>query len=335
MTTLIYPYETLGKGLTLTVQLAEVESGGALRPFPSTYRDDEQRALHAYSIEDDWKAVRLTVQVEAGQRDIARLEEMGVTPRLSIVSHCSQTNVRQSSSTQRSELGPSTWTSIIDLDRRHFRGSVRVGAVLFGDMNGRQCRYLGTGDPWTIYFDRSDAPPLKGALPVKWIDFSDGLRPHLRPYINEAVYADLEEADPTVYLNKKFENLPQLFADPPRPTGTRLAMLELERMGIAKSVWLALFQASVAGILTNERDEPDWPAVGWQTAVLKQLLPRTYPGLTADAALRMAASQRNSEGTRQLESRALAIISKDILKEGRSIRQALRILQRAPEGETE
>ena len=97
-------------------------------------------------------------------------------------------------------------------------------------------------------------------------------------------YLSITDATPTLFLNKSFDGLPELFSEDPRPRGERLTVAETVSASIAKSAWLAMFQTALHGIRVNENDEYDWPEISWQKDVLEQILPHIYLDLSNEAA---------------------------------------------------
>ena len=280
-----------------------------------------------------WESLQLGLKIETTSREIEKLQRSGINPSVAVVASCGKTNIRQARLAQRSPLSLSCWDCELELDRRSFSGKVELKGIIAGDANKSPCRFLAASEPWVLLLDESLSLPPSGSLPVLWVDFDDPEYPHLNRHLNEPTYVDLQQEKPTVYLNKKFENLPDLFVESPRPTGVRMALVELERMSIAKSVWLALFQASVTGITKTDEDEAEWPSVGWQRDVLKKILPKIYLGIDIESALERALEDKSTaDRICLLESQALATISKEILREGRSTRKALRVLEHSENG---
>jgi len=109
-----------------------------------------------------------------------------------------------------------------------------------------------------------------------------------------------------LYLNssKKFDGLAALLGDRKRPASEK-PLHNAERVSIARTVWMALFNTSIASIVEPDDDDgvPDWPADDWKRKVLKKMLSRIYP-LKSDAErLQVALDVWNSnERAGQLES---------------------------------
>jgi hypothetical protein len=186
---------------------------------------------------------------------------------------------------------------LLKLDRRLVHGEVEVTAILSGTVGEVPHRYLGQSSSWTVLIDQHASQPLKGGPPVKWIDFSE--REDLQGYADQLFYVDMSGALPAVYLNKRIEGLPVVlptYGEPPEPLRP---MYETLRTSIARSVWMALLEASLAGIIVSEKDdsteEPAWPEIRWQHDVLRMILPKVYPVADETEALRRAATARPDE----------------------------------------
>lgn len=204
------------------------------------------------------------------------------------------------------------WAGKVIIDRLSFRGRAAVYGVLAGNANGIPSRFLGQTEEWSVHFDVPAVLPLEGSLPVKWLDFtSEHAATHLQANQHEPFYADLTIHQPTVYLNSSIPGYQNLLSDRKGRPPLDAALHNAERVGIARAVWLQLFNASVVGITLEEDEEPAWPAVEWQKQVLKALLPIMYDESSETEALHHAGHARqNNDGVRDLQSRAQLAISK-------------------------
>ncbi len=168
-----------------------------------------------------------------------------------------------------------------------------------------------------------------------WVDFrSDPDREHLKPYANETHFLEIADQEPKLLLNKSFDGLPELFQERPRPRGVQLALLETVRTSIAKAVWLALWHSALSEIRPQEdTDEVEWPLTPWRADVLKTILRHMqgFEDMDPEAALREVHLAYASGAVNGVESRALAAIMKNIVKEGQSLRTALRSAATASE----
>lgn len=297
--------------------------------------EEWNRAQHALLLwkrdHIEWNTVRLEIEIVAPQKEIEKLSKERDELSVVVSAQCIATNLRQAVIASPSALDESMWRCSLELDRRNMRGPVSLQAHLAGTVSGQAHRYLASADKWMLYFEQAASPTPQGALPIQWVDFgADDAPVFLKKYANEPMYADLEETPlPKIYLNKGFEGLAALFVEKPRPTGARLSLHEAERIGMAKGVWLALFQVALAAVEEPEEgEEPDFPD-GWQGDVLRKMLARVHPELEPAGRLDKAIQERKSDGARQFESLVLAAVSQDLIKEGKGLRTALRALEQA------
>ena len=291
-----------------------------------------QRALSLWKRDDiEWNTVRFEIEIVAPQKEIEKLGKERADLSVVVSAQCVATNLRQAVIASPSPLDESMWSCSLELDRRNMRGPVSLQAHLAGTVSGQAHRYLASADEWMLYFEQAASPTPRGALPIQWVDFgADDAPVFLKKFVNEPMYADLEGTPlPKIYLNKGFEGLAALFVEKPRPMGARLALHEAERIGMAKGIWLALFQIALAAVEEPEEgEEPDWPD-GWQGEVLKKMLARVHPELDPAGRLDKAIQERRSDGARQFESLVLAAVSQDLIKERKGLRTSLMALEQA------
>jgi hypothetical protein len=310
MTNRIFPYPILRDDLQLTISnlLIDGTQPHTAVAFPDQRIIDLSRLPYPR-----WAKAEFHVEVIAPAAELHALEEGGAALSVTAVAMCSPANMRQLILLERSPLDRTRWTGKAELERRNFRGKVLLKALLTGTVDGFPHRLIGEAVEWMIHFDEPSIPFIDGALPVKWVDFKEpNAQPAiLREHREEAFYADLEADPPTVYLNKGFPLLAQLLTDRPARRGPEQALHDAERLSIARSVWMGLFNAAQAAIIAGEAEEdPDWPSSDWQKAVLKILLDGMYPHLSATDQLRMAVEARTSDGARAVASEAQAAIGK-------------------------
>jgi hypothetical protein len=321
MTTRIFPYPTLARPLDLDITYAEAQIGDRYAQISDDFFDRSSRVLDLSS--DEYAGIseaKLNVAIEIPKSEYERLEVPSESVNVVVVSYCADTNSRTSVMATKSDVDSTNWTQSILLSRNQFRGTVQLTALLTGRAGGLDHRYLGASDAWQVSFDQGLVSTLRGTLPVKWVDFSSNEL--LKPHANEPWYGDLTEDPPTVYLNKNFEYLPELFREGVRKSKAQIALNEAQRTAIAKSVWLAMFQAAVAQITPGEDgSDPTWPEK-WRAEVLRRILPKVYPDVDENEGLRLAHEALTSDPA-YLESSALAVIGRDIVKEGKNLRKAL------------
>jgi hypothetical protein len=312
--------KSLRDGLVEDVPLTGEEWNRARRSLLLWKRDDIE-----------WNTVRFEIEIVAPQKEIEKLGKERADLSVVVSAQCVATNLRQAVIASPSPLDESMWSCSLELDRRNMRGPVSLQAHLAGTVSGQAHRYLASADEWRLYFEQAASPTPRGALPIQWVDFgADDAPVFLKKFVNEPMYADLEGTPlPKIYLNKGFEGLAALFVEKPRPMGARLALHEAERIGMAKGIWLALFQIALAAVEEPEEgEEPDWPD-GWQGEVLRKMLARVHPELEPAGRLDKAIQERRSDGARQFESLVLAAVSQDLIKEGKGLRTSLMALEQA------
>lgn len=330
MSKLIYPYPTLGDQLDLIID-SDIKIGGDGEEFTldEALIDRETRSIDLTDEENrSMEYLSLPVKVQVSKSVFGKV---GGETSLVVAAECSSTRLRQAIVLSASALDAAMWNGHFNLDLINYSSAISIHAVLTGPRLGLEHRFLGKSDDWTVHLDERTLPDVRGALPVKWTDFAtDEERKYLRPYSSEPYYADLSEDPPLVLLNSGFEGLPELFPDQGSPARNLRALHETTRMSIARNIWLGLFQAALAGIMSGEPDEQaQWPERRWQEDILRQILPRVYEETDVDEALRLAAEDRSvAERAAWLESRAMAVIGKDILNEGKTWRTVIQDLSR-------
>ena len=247
-----------------------------------------------------------------GHRAIAgdhQLNDRGAEIRVLAVVQCTATQYRATLPLTADPQEQARWNGRLELDRDNFAGKVTVHSIVVGRVHGLENRYLGVSESWSIYFDEPPVPPVTGAMRVRWVDFdTPGELAFLSRFGEHAFYTDLDSAQPTLYLNssKRFDGLPALLGDRKRTAAER-PLHNAERVSIARTVWMALFNTSVASVPEPDDSEDvlDWPDDEWKRKVLKKLLSRIYP-LKSDAERLQAALEawNSKERAGQLESLA-------------------------------
>lgn len=327
----IYPYPTLFGTLGLQLNNPYLTNrSGNIKDQPEEDFDQESRTILLWPHgETGWKKLNFDINVEAPKDEITLFEEDENTVQVTAVAECKNTHVRQAFHLDR--IAQNCWEGNVELLREHFSGKAIFRCFMTGYTAGRNHRYLAETNIWTLYFEEVKSRIPRGSLDVKWVDFAtDSNLLHLKNFSTEMVYVDLTQPKPVVYLNKGFDGLPELFAIPPRPIGSRLAVLESIRTSIAQRVWFSLFQTAMSGIQTdNDNSLANWPSEDWQITVLKMILPHLYINLSLEAGLQEVYEAREAGDITGLESVVLGIISKQIIREGHHVRKALRSYQEA------
>lgn len=325
----IYPYQTLFGPLDLKMKNPYLTNGsGIIKDQPEEDFDQDSRIILLWPHDEaGWEKLNFDINVSAPKDEIELFEKGDNTVQVTAVTVCQNTHMRQAFHLNRT--AQNCWEGNVELLKEHFSGKATFQCFITGYSSGRSNRYLAETKIWTLYFEEAKSRIPRGSLDVKWVDFStDPNLPHLKIFSTEMVYVDLTQPKPVVYLNKGFDGLPELFAIPPRPYGSRLAVLESVRTSIAQRVWFSLFQTAMSGIQADhETSIAQWPSEEWQTTVLKMFLPHLYTNLPIDTGLQQVYEAREAGDIAGLESVVLGIISKIIIREGHHVRKALRSYQ--------
>lgn len=291
-----------------------------------TPNTDERIVDFTLSTSEKRQSVNLDVEARIPQREIS---DFGYTNlQVTVVARSSLTDVRQAVRLEQENGDAGLWKTSLTLDRRQFQGEVSLETMLTGVVQGVAYRLLARGETWTVVMDEATRNPLQGGLPIKWVDFTE--QPELRAYADEPFHIDMEGTLPILYLNKHIDDLPRVLPPRGQPDGAMRALYETVRTGIARTVWLTLFDAALAGITLPEDadDEPGWPQTRWQQDVLRRILTHVYPDMSESEALRRAGYARNAEGdARTLASRAVLVIEREIVRDGTAIRRALKHME--------
>lgn len=325
----IYPYPTLRDKIELSISGARI----------GTDRDDDPSidSLNPGCIVPEQLLVTVEDEMANGA-DYLELELRASIPAsdlgtgvaaesLVVVAECTSTRMRQAARMEQDSPGESSYEASIRLDLVNYREKINVYCVMAGTATGLPDRYIGVSDTWSVLLDGITPPDISGSFSVKWASFgSDAERTFLHPYKVEPYYVHLAADEPVVYLNKGFEGLPELFPETGRLQGSQRALQESMSMSIARTVWLALFEAALSSVeAADADDEPLWPETPWQDGVLRMILPLVYPNLEEEQTLQPAVRARfEPDEYHDLISRAVAVIGHDILNEGKALRSAIR-----------
>ncbi len=312
----LFPYQTLEGEVNLRV------SAPPGVPFSEQERTIDFRA----EASGKRPFISSTLRVDVPDMEIEALPYRG--PRVHAVVRCGATDMRRAVALSSDPDNPSCWTGQLELARDELRGEVSITAVVTAFVEDDFApRMLAETEPWTILVDDSASRSLRGELPIFWRDFSE--YPDLKPYMDEPFHVDMDQALPTVYLNQRIDGLAEILPKEGYPSGALRSLYETVRTGIARSVWLALLEASLAGIASpddeNEGDMPTWPTVAWQKDVLVRILPHVFQEAEDVEMLRLALRARREEAeARQLSSRAVLVVEKELVRDGTSLRRALK-----------
>jgi hypothetical protein len=330
----IFPYPTLEGDVRLRLFDGGVDDGG----WPRAPYTEDRRLVELYDLDKEkWKRTDFKVEVMLPAEEVAGLDSKGVGVTALVVIECSRTQYRQTVALCKNPVEPYRWGGVVEMERGNFTGKVVVQAVVVGLIHASANRFLGHSEQWVIYLDEPDISPLSGAIRVKWVDFDepgDGDYKFLQEFREQSFYTDLQSNTPTLFLNKskRFDGLPALLDDRKRdPAGE--ALHNAERVGIARSVWMAMFNASIASISPDEDGTPDWPTEDWKRRVLQILLARFYPELGDTERLDEAwRSWKSPDRAGELESRVQAEINL-MMAAPKLLRRTLEFISRASTAE--
>lgn len=328
MANLIFPYQTLGSELQCSIKNPSLVSISGQRTSRKPIELDTNSEVNVINLshpaDPNWQALRFDVLIAGSREELEPLFQAHGELHCVVTANCRLSKLRQSVVLQRADTNRYAWKGTVEVNRCDVFGLIKINGFLSGHTAGRDHRYLAHTNEWVIYLDEAYMPQISGSLKVMWINFkSDQTYGDMRRFATEPYYVNLEPPIPELYLNKGFTGLPEILSDEIK-VGVRRAVQETLRTGIAKSTWLALFQASMEGIGEEDQDdEPRLPESEWQVSVLRQILPKIYPGLTLEAALRAAVEERKSQGSGRIESQAVSVIGRDIVREGKAVRTAV------------
>ncbi|MEX0716593.1 MAG: hypothetical protein WD066_08400 [Planctomycetaceae bacterium] len=329
MTDRIFPYETLHGDVRLGL------AGGGLddHPWPRDPYTQDRRLVELYDLDkDDWRIAQFEMDVTLPSDELEKLNERGADVRAIAVVECSRTCYRETVRLQPSQDEPARWTGTLELERANFHGKTTVHALVVGEIDGYDNRFLGLSEAWALYFNEPDVPPLAGTMRVSWVDFDEPVEElrFLRDFREHPFFTDLQSDQPTLFLNRatRFEGLPALLDDRRRTTGER-ALHDGERVSIVRTVWMAMVNAAIASIRVDDDGIPDWPVEDWKRAVLRMVLARVY-ATKSESELLIEAFEawKSNERAGELESRVQVAID-DMITAGKLLRRTLDYMRSA------
>lgn len=327
MKAMIFPYSTFDGDVELAI--TDVRVDGLLLPADDVQANDRLIALHGQE-KPRWRRLAFRVDVQANPGKLRQFEEEHGPVVLTVIASCRPTNTRQPVQLSRSTLDPSIWSGKAELHRSQFRDKVQLEAMLTAKVDGVANRPVATSDDWTLYFDPSESFRVAGSLRVVWYDFkSESAPPIARQFPESAYVVDLDRPLPEILLNKSFEGLEPILRDAKDRTPTELALHDITRMSIARSVWLALVHDAMSAIPCDEDDEePTWPEREWHAEVLRRILVEIDPGKSESELLRLAATEwRRHPGSAAFAARAEAVIG-DVVGANKALRKSTQALIR-------
>ncbi|MCS3782678.1 hypothetical protein [Salinibacter ruber] len=326
MSTKTYPYGSLYGNANLDIENVlincETDRTDSLTKF-----DKRNINLFECAVED-WEDV--SIKMKVSHSTTALKEDLEADPSelsLTAVTHCSATNVRQTVPLSRTKIEEHTeWTGSIVLPRTNYRGKVELGAIISAEVDGTPHRYVGDSNIWTVWFDDPPAHSITGNINISWKDFSDPENPpDLTEFEGEVFYLDLE-SEPTLFLNKSFEGLPDLLESESKENPHEAAFRESEFYGIARAVWVSLFNASASSI-AREDGRHVLPDTDWKRKVLKKMLPELLPESSKEDALRQVYESFQGNVNPWIQSKVL-IVADRLIEASAALRSSLQRIER-------
>lgn len=258
---------------------------GVKTSFPSLELGDGA-VRQSYDLgSEEWRQLRVSFEVsETGGRLSSVLqpgETVDGTIRAILSVRCPATMARFVVPLSRINGG---WSGSVLLDRNSLRRVVVVRPLLYRASpphpKPRQGRanaigdLIGEGPAVDLRIDPL-GNPFEGALNVKWEDFRASQDPWRRSHDGD-LYALTFDPEPTVWLNSRHEAIQSLLHDP-AATGIATIIRASLFSVIKDGVWSSLLRAASLSIERDpETDELIVPD-GWQSTVLKAVLPHMYP----------------------------------------------------------
>ena len=169
---------------------------------------------------------------------------------------------------------------------------------------------------------------VRGTLRVRWVNFrAEDADPLAKQFPNSTHLAwfGAGEALPEVWLNSAFDGLEALLRDRKDRRGTEKGLHDMQRVSIARGVWMALVADALAAVRCGSDEdgsaEPDWPDAEWQSEVLRRVLPEVAPGKSDRELLALAATEwRTHPGAAEFYARAEAVIG-DMIRANETLRR--------------
>jgi hypothetical protein len=316
---IIFPYETMEQPLGVRFYHPRLD-GVPIVPSPPI---GEERILKLYEVPSKWQKLELDVEITTERQHVIDFERESGKFELVIVAHCRPTNSRQTFRPPRSEVDSTRWEGVLELDRDNFRDRVELRTILTSSRDDTPCRPVAFGDSWTVHLDEPASLRLRGTLPVKWVHFKASDAPALAQQFADSTHVVSLDGDlPAIWLNADFEGLEPLLKDRKDRRSSDKALHDMQRLSIARSVWMALVSDSMAAIPPIEGDEePTFPETEWKAEVLRRLLPEIEPAQSERQLLRLAATEwRTHPGSATFLARAEAVVG-EILKINESLRR--------------
>jgi hypothetical protein len=315
----LYPYDTLEGELGLVVGTPILDD----KPASASLCQAETHTIHLYQAKHSWDRVALPLRAQVDHATLEKFESAHGETAMVVVANCRPTNTRQSLTLKADKRGG--WEGSLELERDNYRDRVELKGVLTPVGGTLRTRPVAFSPAWNVYFDEPPSLRFRGTLSVRWVNFKSP------PPGTPAVVAQFPDAThvvsfaggmPEVLLNSAFEGLEPLLKDRRDRRDPERALHDMQRVSIARGVWMALVADAMAAVKPGDEDEaPDWPQEDWQKEVLKHIVLAVDPAKSEAELLSMAANDwRSHPGAAEFYARAEAIIG-DIVKANQTLRR--------------
>jgi hypothetical protein len=319
----LFPYDTLAQEPSFQVTEVRVDGTGK----PSLFNKEES-SINLFNASERWRRVELDLELTAERHIVEEFESANGELSVVAVANCVPTNARQPVRLRRSEYDPGRWEGTLELDRDNFRGRVLVSPILTATVGGINHRRVGTATGWTLHFDEPESLRLQGTIRVRWVNFKAEEADPLAKQFPEAthlVWFGAGIALPEVWLNSAFDGLEPLLRDRTDRRGVEKGLHDMQRLSIARGVWMALVADALAAVRAEAGDdeviEPDWPETEWQAEVLQRVLQKIAPGKSDRELLSLAATEwREHPGAAEFYPRAEAVVG-DLIGANETLRR--------------
>jgi len=315
-----FPYETLADTVFLVAETQSVD--GVQPPYDLLAA---RQSIDLSALTPPWR--RVTVRMRVDLPSLGIRTDISET-RVVLSLNCPSTNLRIGyPMVPGARLG--SYVTDVEIEAGALAKRAELRAIVSGTVDGVANRYVGESDKWNIWISAPEVPLLTGDLPVRWVNFvGDDAPATLDPaFRSQAYYVDVTNDPPIIYLNDNFQDLRRLFDDAPRRSTTEKALREAHFHSIALGGWLAMFNASLGGLIRQDDGTLESPDTEWQSQVLRTVLPKVYPDLSPeDSMLRAYEDNASPHGSRLLQSRAFAAIN-GMLSATARLRSSIRAME--------
>jgi hypothetical protein len=273
----------------------------------------ETSAIHLYEEAKPWTRAELGLELTADPAAVREFENKHGKISAVVVANCFPTNTRQPLQLVRSDVDPSRWSGVLELDRDNLHGRVALVTTLTAAVNGVPHRPIALASDWTVHADEPESLRLKGSLKVTWKNFKETDDLPAKDFQTSTHVVAFTGGVPELWLNSGFDGLEPLLKDRKDRRGADRGLHDFQRTGIARSVWLALIADALAAIQPDAADgeagEPDWPEVSWQAEILKLVLREVAPEKSDRELLHLAVEEwRQHPGAAEFFARAEAVV---------------------------